>query len=230
MPRTQNSNLTNIFAGAYSRRETLVLYLQDGTIKYLSRGAVTRGGIVYQDYIRSIGDFVKSDKEVDRMQVTCQNINSELGLLTASDQRLLDYAIADYGIVYQSIGDPALVEDYPQVFRAAVASADLTEKETTFYLITDFESLGATVANRGLKEKCVAAYKNGIECTSLSIELTCPKTRFACRRRNREYQFLGWEFFEEPTDSAPGSAGNNGGIRAETNPRPGFPDYDPYRD
>lgn len=212
MPRVQNPYLTNILAGSHSRRDTLDLYLTNGTIKRLSRGAVSRGGNIYQDYIRDVGDLVKTETEVDRLNIVCQNINSELGLLAASDLRLLDYAVADYGRIYQSNVNPALVEDYPQIFRTVLASAQITETRTSFELINDFESLGETVASRGPKEKCVAAYKNGLECTSTSSELTCPKTRLACRRRGKEYQFLGFEFFEEPTDSAPGSAGNSGGI------------------
>ena len=213
MPKTVSANLASIFAGGnYSRRETLDLYLANGTVKRLSKGGVVRGGNVYQDYIRSVGDLVRSEKEIDRLRITCQNVNSELGLLAASDLRLLDYAVADYGLVYQSNVNLSLIEDKPQVFRTVVASAEITETTVTFDLITDFESLIPSVANRGLKEKCSWAYKNGRECTSNSSELTCPKTRIACTRRGKPYQFGGFEFFEEPTDSAPGTPGNSGGI------------------
>ena len=217
MPQPQSPTLSAIFAsGSYNRRDTLDLYLADGTIKSLSRGAVTRNvdgaPRVYQDYIRAVGDFVKTEKEIDRLSITMLNINSELGLLAASDLRLFDYAVADYGRIYQSNINPALVEDFPQVFRSVIASAAITEAALVLSLITDFESLPPTVASRGLKEKCIWGYKQGPECTSTSNQLTCSKTLFACRKRLRPYQFSGWEFFEEPTDSAPGSGGNSGGI------------------
>jgi hypothetical protein len=101
--------------------------------------------------------------------------------------------------------------DYPQVFRAVLANASMSETETSFDLITDLESLNALVASRSLSAKNPWAYKNERECTSLSAELTCTKTLLACIRHGKHHEFGGWEFFEDPADYTPGSGGNTGG-------------------
>lgn len=212
MPREQDSALTSIFSGSHSRRDFCVLYLANGVTKHLSRDKFVRDGIAYQPYIRSVGDLVKTSREVDALTLTFQNINSELGLIAASDLRLLDYAVVEYGRRYQSNLNASLITDYPLLFRGVLESAQITERVLQLTLITDFESLGNVIASRQPKEKCVWAYKNGLECTSVSSELTCSKTRFACQKRLKPFQFGGFEYFEEPIDSAPGSAGNEGGV------------------
>lgn len=220
MGRPWSSDLQTIHQ-AYKRRDTLDIYLADNTVLRLSRGAVTRviGGtpVVYDNWIRSVDDLEYSLEEaIDRISVKCQNINSELGFKLASDLRLLDYALADYGKIYQSNRNPALIEDIPQVFRGVLANAEVDELNFDVELIVDYESLGAIIASRGLSPGCWTTYKNGIECTSTSIKTSCPKTRTGCAKRHdstiKEAEFLGWEFFEEPTASAPGSGGNDGGI------------------
>lgn len=220
MGRPWSADLQTIHQ-SYKRRDTLDIYLADSTVLRLSRGAVTRtiGGLPvnYNNWIRSVDDLEYSLEEaIDRISVKCQNINSELGFKLASDLRLLDYALADYGKIYQSTRNPALIEDIPQVFRGVMANAEVDELNFQVELIVDYESLGAIIASRGLSPGCWAAYKNGIECTSTSLKTSCPKTRIGCAKRHdstiKEAEFLGWEFFEEPTSSTPGSGGNGGGI------------------
>lgn len=196
---------------AYTRRDTVNLYLNDGTVKRLSRGAVTRSGSIYLNYIRSVGDMESSiERSVDRINIRCQNVNSILGFDLASSLRLLDYALADYGKIYQSTRNLALIDDDPQVFRGVMANAEADEQDFSFELIVDYESLGAILASRGLTARCFAQYKNGIECTSTSLLPDCSKDREACKLRGKEWEFLGWEFFEEPVSTAPGTG--TGGI------------------
>jgi hypothetical protein len=217
MPRELSSTLEQIFT-AYKRRDTLDIYLNDDSVLRLSRGKVTRGGHEYQNWIRSVDDLHSSiEAAIDRITVTCQNVNSALGFDLASDMRLLDYALADYGKQYQSIRNPSLVEDIPQVFRGVLANAETDEQNFTFELIVDYESLGSIVASRALSPRCWWTYQNHVECTSTSGESTCPQTRNACVKRGAEKDFGGWEAFIEPVSSPPGGGGNDdGGIGTGT--------------
>lgn len=217
MGRELSENLAEILATAYARKDTLELYLNDGSIKRLSRGAVTRNGSIYLNYIRSVGDMESSiERSVDRINIRCQNVNSILGFDLASSLRLLDYALADYGKIYQSTRNIALIDDDPQVFRGVMANAEADEENFNVELIVDYESLGAILASRGLTVRCSAQYKNGIECTSTSLLPSCPKDRQGCKERDKEYEHLGFEFFEEPVSTAPGTGG--GGIGGGVDP------------
>lgn len=215
MPRTESEDLTTIFE-AYKRRDTLDIYLADETVLRLSRGAVIREidgeDVEYQNYIRSVGDLNSSfEKSIDRIEIIGQNVNSELGFTLASDLRLLDYAVCDYGKSYQSIRNPLLIEDIPQVFRGVLADAVADEQFFSFELIVDYESLGNIIASRGLSPKCGWTYKNGMECTSASASASCTRTRRHCTKNGVQHEFGGWEFFDEPTSLLPGSGGNIGG-------------------
>jgi hypothetical protein len=206
MGRNWSATLQEIHK-AYIRRDTLDLYLNDGNVRRLSRGSVTRGGHQYLNYIRSVGDMAASiEKSVDRINIRCQNVNSVLGFDLASSLRLLDYAVADYGKIYQSSRNPALIEDI-QVFCGVLANAEVDEEYFNIELIVDYESLGAILASRGLSTRCVAHYKNGIECTTTSLLPDCPKDRDACKLRGKEWEHLGWGFFEEPVPVPPGTGG-----------------------
>lgn len=221
MPRELSTTLKEILV-AYKRRDTLDIYLNDETVLHLSRGGVTRSigttDVTYQNWIRSVEDLRGSiEASIDRITVTCQNVNSELGFDLASDMRLLDYALADYGKQYQSIREPSLIEDIPQVFRGVLANAETDEQNITFELIVDYESLGSIVASRALSPRCWWTYKGGTECHSTSEAGECPQTRKACARRGVEYEFGGWEAFVEPVNSPPGGGGNDdGGIGTGT--------------
>lgn len=214
MPRNWSNNLQNNIFPAYRRRDTLDIYLNDGQTLRLSRGSVVRGSVlVYNNWIRSVDELRFSiDGSIDRITITCQNVNSLLGFDLASNLRKLDYALVDYGKQYQSIRNPAIpVEDFPQVFRGVLANAETDEQNITFELIVDYESLGAIVGSRALSPRCWWTYKTGPECTSTSGEATCPQTRSACVKRGVEKDFGGWEAFIEPVSSPPGSGGNDGG-------------------
>lgn len=218
MGRDWSANLQEIHQ-AYQRRDTLDIYLNDGTVKRLSRGAVTRGGNVYLNYIRSIGDLESSiESSVDRINLRCQNVNSILGFDLASELRLLDYALADYGKIYQSTRNVALIDDDLQAFRGVMANAEADEENFGVELIVDYESLGAILASRGLSPRCSSQYKNGIECTSTSVLTSCPKDRAACKLRGKEWEHLGFEFFEEPVSTPPGTGSGGGGIGGEEDP------------
>jgi hypothetical protein len=211
MSRELSTTLEQILP-AYKRRDTLDVYLNNGQVLHLSRGKVTRGAVTYLNWIRSVDDLRGSiEASIDRITVTCQNVSSQVGFDLASDLRLLDYALADYGKMYESMRSPGLIEDIPQVFRGVIANAEADEENLTFELIVDYESLGSIVASRALSPRCWWTYKSGIECTSESGEPTCPQTRSACKKREAEKDFGGWEAFVEPTNSAPGSGGNDGG-------------------
>ncbi len=220
MPRDWSEDLQEIHQ-AYKRRDTLDVYLANDEILRLSRGAVSREideeTVVYDNWIRSVDDLRSStEQSIDRIRIKCQNVNSELGFNLAADLRLLDYAVADYGKIYQSSRNLSLIEDIPQVFRGVLANAEVDEQNFEVELIVDYESMGAILASRGLSPKCWWTYQNGVECTASSAEPACPKNRAACFKRhdgdgNDEAEFGGWEFFEEETNSAPGSGGNGGG-------------------
>lgn len=216
MPRTWSSDLQTIFE-AYKLRHTLDLYLADDSVLHLSRGRVIREideeNVEYENYIRSVDDLSSSlENSVDRISIKCQNVNSELGFNIASDLRLLDYATADYGKVYQSVRNPALIEDIPQMFRGVLANAEADEQNFNIELIVDYESLGLILASRGLSLKCAWLYKNGVECQSASVADSCALTRKACKRNSYEFGFGGWEDFALPVNSAPGSGTGGGGI------------------
>jgi hypothetical protein len=212
MPRPWSNDLQNILK-SYRRRDTLDIYLNNGTTLRLSRGKVIRGANTYQNWIRSVDELrFSTESSIDRITVTCQNVNSSLGFNLASNLRLLDYALADYGKIYESLRIPGLVDDVPQVFRGVLANAESDEQNISFELIVDYESVGAVVASRALSPRCWWTYKNGVECTSTSGETTCPQTRSACVKRGVEKDFGGWEAFIEPISSPPGSGGNGGGI------------------
>lgn len=210
MGRTLSANLQAIFAsGNYARRDALDIYRANNIPLHLSRGAVTRNSIVYDNYIRSVDDLSSSmEQSIDRISITCQNVNSILGFDVASDLRLLDYAIARYGKIYQSYRNPALIEDIPLVFAGVVANAEADEQNVKFELIVDYESMGAIIASRGLSPLSWWTYKNGIESTSTSNLPNSP-TRAGYKERGREYEHGGWEFFEEPVSTPPGSGEYN---------------------
>jgi hypothetical protein len=211
MPRPWSSDLQEIHE-AYKRRDTLDIYLSDGSTLNLSRGAVTRAGTAYNNSIRSVSDMRGTiDQAVDRITVTCQNVDSQLGITLASNLRLLDYAIADYGKQYQSLRNPALLEDIPQMLRGVLANAEADEETITFEIIVDYESLGGIIASRGLGPLCWWVYKNGIECTSGSKETSCPKTRSACIKREVEHENGGWQNFEKWEPTPPAGGGDDGG-------------------
>lgn len=200
---------------AQIRRDTLDLYLADNTVKRLSRGKVIRNiaGVPteYDNWIREIDDFTYSiESSVDRITVRGQNVNSVLGFNLASNLRLLDYAYAEYGRVYQSSRNPALIEDIPQMFRCVLANAEASEQTISFELISDLDSFGQIIGSRADSPRCWWTYKNGIECTTTSSLPTCPKTRAACKIRGKEWEFGGTEFFEEPTPQPPPASG--GGV------------------
>ena len=212
MPRTESAPLTEIFK-ASTRRDTLDVYLSNNTILKLSRGAVLRDDHTYQNWISSVGELTQTiDSDINRIEIKCQNIDSQMGLTLASNLRLLDYALCDYGRIYQSARNPALIEDIPQYFRGVMANAEADEKRFKVELIVDYESLGSILASRGLSPRCWWGYKNGIECTSTSDLPTCPHTRDGCIERDAEKDFGGNEFFEEPMSSLPSSGGGGGGI------------------
>jgi hypothetical protein len=71
--------------------------------------------------------------------------------------------------------------------------------------------MGRIIASRAMSPRGQWCHQNGIECTSVSGLGACPQTRSDCRRRGREYEHGGWEFFEEPSSTPPGSGGNQGG-------------------
>jgi hypothetical protein len=212
MPRPWSTDLQNILK-SYRRRDTLDIYLNNGTTLRLSRGKVIRGSVlVYDNWIRSVDELrFSTESSIDRITITCQNVNSTLGFNLASNLRLLDYALADYGKIYESLRIPGLKADIEQVFRGVLANAESDEQNISFELIVDYESLGAVVASRALSPRCWWTYKNGVECTSTSGEATCPQTRSACVKRGVEKDFGGWEAFIEPVLSPPGSGGNDGG-------------------
>lgn len=193
---------------SYRRRDWLDLYLADDSVLNLSRGAVNRNSIVYDNWIASVEELNCSiESSVDRITIHCQNVNSLLGFNVASNLRLLDYAIGKYGKIYQSVRNPSLSEDLDS-FNGVLANAEVNEKRISFEFVVDYESLGSLVSNRGLSPRCWWTYKNGIECTSTSLLPTCPKTRAACIKRGAEKDFGGWEFFEEPTSDLPSGGGN----------------------
>jgi hypothetical protein len=217
MPRSWSSDLQTIFQ-SYKRRAFVDIYLNDGTLLPLSRGKLTIEGkgdpIVYNNWIKSISDLSSTiDQSIDHISIACQNVSSDLGFDLASNLRLLDYAVAEYGKQYQSLRTPALVETIPQVFRGVLANAEADETNFSCEMIVDYESLGSVIARRGLSPRCWWTYKNGVECTSVSDEPACIKTLTACGKREVLHQFGGWEFFEQPTSSPPGSGGDgDGGI------------------
>lgn len=210
MPRIQSFELSQIFAqGSYSRKATLDIYKANNTVLRLSRGAVARGSITYDNYIRSVDDLSSSmERSIDRISIVCQNVNSVLGFDVASDLRLLDYAIAYYGKIYQSNRNPALIEDIPTMFPGVLANAEADEQNIKFELIVDYESMGAIIASRGLSPLSWWTYKNGIESTSASPLPNNP-TRAGYKEREREWEHGGWEFFEEPVSTPPGSGEYN---------------------
>lgn len=209
--REQSADLTTIFQ-AYHPRYTLDLFLNNNTVKRLSRGKVIRGGIEYQNYIRSVGDLTHDlENGVDRISINCQNVNSELGFDLASNLRLLDYAVANYGKSYQSVRNPALLVDLPEVFRGVLADGRVSDTVFQVEFIVDYESLGRIISSRNLSPRCPWVYKNGIECTSPSLLPTCPKHREGCVLRDAEKDFGGWEYFEQPSSAAPGSGTGIGG-------------------
>lgn len=212
MPRPWTTDLQNILK-SYKRRDTLDIYLNNGQMLRLSRGKVIRGSVlIYDNWIRSVDELrFSTESSIDRITITCQNVNSSLGFNLASNLRLLDYALANYGKIYESLRTPGLQADIEQVFRGVLANAESDEENISFELIVDYESLGAIVASRALSPRCWWTYKNGVECTSTSGETTCPQTRSACVKRGVEKDFGGWEAFIEPVSSPPGSGGNEGG-------------------
>ena len=118
-------------------RHTLDLYLADGTNLFLSRGKVDRTidgeNESYSNWIKTVSGFNYSiDAPIDRVTVTCQNIDSTLGLYLASDLRKLDYAFAKYSRQYQSIRDASLIEDDLDQFRCVLANAEANEQEISF--------------------------------------------------------------------------------------------------
>lgn len=200
MPRTWDSDLQTIFQ-AYKRRDKLDIHLNDGTTLKLSRGKVTG----YSNWLSSVSDYSSSiDNTVDRISFAAQNISDDLGLTLASNLRKMDYAVAEYVKQYQSLRNPSLVQDIT-VFRGVMANAEADERSFKAEMVIDYASVGATIASRGLSPRCWWTYKNGVECTSASGETSCPKTREACIKRGVEYQFGGWEFFERPVATPPGT-------------------------
>lgn len=216
MPRTWDTDFQNIFE-AYKLRHTLDLYLADDSILHLSRGRVVRTiddeEVEYQNYIRSVEDLTFSlTDSIDRISIKCQNVNSELGFNLAANLRLLDFALADYGKIYQSVRNPELIQDIPQMFRGVLANGEADEKNFNFELIVDYAALGNIIASRWLSFRCLWTYKNGIECNSASVSDTCAHTRKACKKNLYEFGFGGFEDFDEPVSSAPGTGTGGGGI------------------
>lgn len=213
MLRETSANLQTILP-ACRLRDTFDLYLSNGARRRLARGKVIRTidgeTIEYSNWIKSVSalEYSLSDK-IDSVTVVCQNVNSLLGFDVASSMRLLDYAHALLGKVYQSATNPALTEDVPVEFAGLISSASANEQEVKFEIIADYEAIGSVVANYTLSPRCWWVYKNGIECTSVSNLPDCPKTRAACQVRGKEWEFGGWEFFEQPVGSAPGGGGND---------------------
>lgn len=207
MLREISANLASILPAA-SVRDTLDLYLADNTTRRLSRGNLTRtidgGSVIYSNWLKSVGELRYSlSNEVDSVQVVCQNVNSLLGFDIASNLRLLDYAHARIGKFYQSIRDPNLTEDVTVEFIGILSNAEANHEEIKFDVIVDFDALGSLLASRNLSPRCWWRYKDGINCHSTSNLLTCPKNRAACIERGAEWEFGGWEFFEQPVASPP---------------------------
>lgn len=240
MPKTISSNLAEILP-AQKRRETLDLYLNNGTILRLSRGKVTRtisgSPVNYLNKIREISELRQSiDGAIDRITITCENLSSDLGFDLASNSRLLDFAFAVYGRQYVSVRNESLIEDIPTVFCGIIANVEANEQRIEFELIVDFDSMGMILASRTLSPRCPFSYKNGIECTSASSETDCPKTREGCKARGKEWEFGGTEFFEEPIPTVPPNdgggigGGEGGGYDPGYNPYNGYGrgGYDPY--
>ena len=200
MPRDFDSDFATIMQ-AYQVRQKLDIHRNDGTTLKLSLGSIA----TYSNWIRSSGDLSSSiDQAVDRVTVNCQNVSSDLGFDLASNLRLLDYAVAEYAKQYQSLRNPSLVKN-PTMFRGVLANAEADEQHFQFDMIVDYESVGQVIGSRGLGPKCWWMYKNGVECTSASASTSCAKTRAACVDRGVEYEFGGWEFFELPVSTPPGS-------------------------
>lgn len=215
MLRDISANLATILPAARIRH-TLDLHLADGNTLFLSRGEIAR--IIdektesYSNWIKSVSEFNYSiDAPIDRVTITCQNVNGTLGLYLASDLRKLDHAFAKYSRQYQSIRTPGLIEDDVDQFRCVLANAEADETEVKFELIVDFEAIGDVLASRSLSPRCPWPYKNGIECTATGSQTTCPKNREACKERHtskEDHEFGGWEFFQDNPPTPPSSPGN----------------------
>ena len=215
--REQSETLTEIFA-AYQRRDWLDLYKSDESVLHLARGRVVRNSILYDNYIASVEELNSSiDTGVDRITINCQNVNSLLGFNLASNLRLLDYAVASYGKIYQSVRNPNLEQD-SEAFRCVLANAEVDETRVGFELIADYDSIGAIIAARNLNPLSAWRASNGIEVTATG-SVANPKTGADFIRNGKEWEFGGWEFFEEPTSDLPGAGGNDDiGIGAQPNP------------
>jgi hypothetical protein len=215
VPREWSTDLEEIHQ-AYRRRDTLDLYLNDDSELHLSRGSVTRSLVSYENVIRSVSDLRGTiDAGVDRVTINCQNVDSLLGFNLASNLRLLDYAIADYGRIYQSERNLSLKEDIPEFFRGVLANAECDEQNISFEFIDTLESLGSIVASRSLSPLSAWRSLNGIEVTAAAT-VTNPKTRADFIANGKEWEFGGWEFFEEPVSNLPGTGGNDGGTGTGT--------------
>lgn len=203
MPRIVASGLTDILANGY-RRDALEIYLADGTIRRLSRGAVTRSGNVYANSIQSVGEIKNSiGSPVNRLEIKCQNIDSTLGGDVASSLRKLTYAFARYTRDYVSHrGVDSVTEADP--FFGVVSGVTATEKDISYEIVSDLESIGKVLASRTFSPRCPWVYKNGIECTSTSGLGACPKDLTSCIARGKPWEHGGWEFFENPVSEPPG--------------------------
>lgn len=233
MPVEISETLAEILP-ASKRRDTLDLYLADGTVLRLSRGKVIRlitgSPVEYLNYIRSVSELKRSlELAIDRLTITAQNINSELGFNLADDLRLLDYAYAEYGRVYESIRDGELIEDITMIFRGVLANAEATETRVEYEIIVDYDSMGAIVATRTCGYRCPFTYKDGVDCTSESELPDCKKTRAQCKERGKEEEFGGCEPFEQTISTPPSGDGSGIGTGSGGGFDPGYnPGSDPY--
>lgn len=206
MPRSLATNMDILLPNSY-RRDAVEIYLADNTVKYLSRGAVTRGADVYTNCIKTIGEITNSiNAPVNRVSFSCQNIDSILGLSMANELRLLSYAFARYSrdyVGWKGAGTGLTAVEQDQFF-GVVAGVSANETEINYDLVVDLESIGKVIASRTFSPKCPWTYKNGIECNSVSVLTSCPLHRAACEERGVEWEMGGWEFFEDPVATLPG--------------------------
>lgn len=214
--RELSEDLFNILP-ACKIRQTVDIYLANNTALHLSRGLVYRTIsstlVEYANKLKSISEQRRSlTTSIDRLTVTCENIEPSLGLNLASSLRLFDYAFARVGRQFQANRNNILIEDIPDEFFGICSTATASTDEFQFEIIVDYEALGNVVGSRGLSPRCWWTYKNGIECTSTSTLPDCEKTRQACKLRGKEWEFGGWEFWQNPVVSVPGSGTNDGDI------------------
>jgi hypothetical protein len=212
MPRATNSLLESLFP-YWEGQSTAHLQLRDGSQYWVATDELVIDGQAYENSLKKAGELKETaSTALNRVSIQISNVDYAWGIKTASSLRLLEKADAVVKRFYAAPGDRSTFA-HRHFFEGKIIYAQADEKFIQADIVPDTTAAGICLAMRNLSPLCAWILRDD-NCQYLGDALTCNKqlkSRNGCTGLLNTPHNGGWTFPENPTNSAPGSGGNDGG-------------------